>query len=128
MVARVFYYLCMVAIQYIAPVLILLFLTFLLKTMGNFSWVGFLGESFAEHFAGYQKVAVRNSTVELKNNTAASILETAAEFSVTLGDLRSVFSPLWYKGLFTFLMWWVCAAWFTTTSLGVMYYSNNLDR
>ncbi|XP_076466101.1 transmembrane protein 161B-like [Babylonia areolata] len=128
MVARVFYYLCMVAIQYLAPVLLLLFLTFLLKTLGNYSWSVVLGDSVAELFSGYQKASNRTVPAPAGNGTAASILETAAHFAVTLGDLRAVFTPVWYRGLFSFLLWWVCAAWFTTTSLGVMYYSNNLDR
>ena len=130
MVARVFYYLCMVAIQYIAPILLLLFLTFLLKTMGNYSWSMVLGESAADLFSGYQRGMSRGSKVAAaaQNGSAASILETAAHVTVTLADLRAVFTPMWYRGLFSFLLWWVCTAWFTSTSLGVMYYSNNLDR
>lgn len=34
-VARVFYYLCVVAIQYVAPLLVCFFFTFLLKTLGK---------------------------------------------------------------------------------------------
>ena len=126
-VARVFYYLCMVAIQYLAPILLLLFLTFLLKTMGNYSWSVVLGDTVADMFAGHQSTSSHGSAVS-NNGTAASILETAAHFSVTLGDLRAVFTPVWYRGLLSFLLWWVCTAWFTSTSLGVMYYSSNLDR
>jgi hypothetical protein len=132
MVARVFYYLCMVATQYLAPILLLLFLTFLLKVMGNYSWAALAGESFAEMFSGYQKTPsfapASPADPASTHNAAASILETAAHFTVTLGDLRAVFTPVWYRGLFSFLLWWVCTAWFTATSLGVMYYSNNLDR
>ncbi|KAL8611477.1 hypothetical protein ACOMHN_014532 [Nucella lapillus] len=124
-VARVFYYLCMVAIQYLAPILLLLFLTFLLKTMGSYSWSAVLGDSFADMFAGYQESGEKSWVVET-NGTAASILETAAHFAVTLGDLRAVFSPEWYRGLLSFVLWWVGASWFTSTSLGVMYYSSNL--
>ncbi|KAF5913586.1 hypothetical protein HPG69_017206 [Diceros bicornis minor] len=38
MVARVFYYLCVVALQYVAPLVMLLHTTLLLKTLGNHSW------------------------------------------------------------------------------------------
>lgn len=129
-VARVFYYLCMVAIQYVAPILLLLFLTFLLKVMGNYSWTRVFGDSVADMFSGYQHRVRTLSTAAAgaENGTAASILETAAHMTVTLGDLRAVFTPAWYQGLFSFLLWWVCTAWFTSTSLGVLYYSNNLDR
>ncbi|KAK7108773.1 transmembrane protein 161B-like [Littorina saxatilis] len=128
-VARVFYYLCMVAIQYVAPILLLLNFTFLLKVMGELSWSQVLGDSIAEKFEGYQHLVKTKAFHELaENSTAASILETAAHFTVTMSDLRAVFTPLWYKGLFSFLLWWVCTAWFTCTSLGVMYYSNTVDR
>lgn len=130
MVARVFYYLCMVAIQYMAPILLLLFFTFLLKTMGNHSWSQVLGDTVADLFSGHQQGINRGSVAvaAAENSTAATILETAAHITVTLADLRAVFTPVWYRGLFSFLLWWVCTAWFTSTSLGVMYYSNNLDR
>ncbi|KAK7457287.1 hypothetical protein BaRGS_00039259 [Batillaria attramentaria] len=126
MVARVFYYLCMVAVQYIAPILLLLFFTFLLKTMGGYSWSAVFGDTVADMFSGYQRPH-RRSSAPVMNNTAGSILETAAHFSVTLADLRAVFTPVWYQGLFSFFLWWVCAAWFACTSLGVMYYSNVAD-
>ncbi|XP_019338681.1 transmembrane protein 161B isoform X2 [Alligator mississippiensis] len=38
MVARVFYYLCVIALQYVAPLVMLLHTTLLLKTLGNYSW------------------------------------------------------------------------------------------
>lgn len=38
MVARVFYYLCVIALQYVAPLVMLLHMTLLLKTLGNHSW------------------------------------------------------------------------------------------
>uniref|UniRef100_A0A4X1TAZ5 Transmembrane protein 161B n=2 Tax=Sus scrofa TaxID=9823 RepID=A0A4X1TAZ5_PIG len=38
MVARVFYYLCVIALQYVAPLVMLLHTTLLLKTLGNHSW------------------------------------------------------------------------------------------
>ncbi|KAG1679599.1 Transmembrane protein 161B [Nymphon striatum] len=37
-VARIFYYLCVVALQYIAPVLIVLYLGLMLKTLGGYVW------------------------------------------------------------------------------------------
>lgn len=127
MVARVFYYLCMVAIQYLAPVLLILFLTFLLKTMGNYSWSVIFGDHVADFFSGYQRLP-RRSFLASDNSTLGSILTTTAHFTVTLNDLRAVFTPVWYQGLLSFLMWWVCTAWFISTSFGIMYYSQNTDR
>ena len=38
LIARVFYYLCVVSLQYLAPVLLLLFMTFLYKSHGKLRW------------------------------------------------------------------------------------------
>uniref|UniRef100_A0A8C4RDE0 Transmembrane protein 161B n=1 Tax=Eptatretus burgeri TaxID=7764 RepID=A0A8C4RDE0_EPTBU len=38
MVARVFYYLCVIALQYLAPTILILNVTFLLKSLGGHSW------------------------------------------------------------------------------------------
>merc|ERR1719422_1299888 len=39
-VVRVFYYLCVVTLQYIAPMILILYLSFLYKTLGGGSWTG----------------------------------------------------------------------------------------
>ena len=39
-VVRVFYYLCVVTLQYTAPMILILYLTFLYKTLGGGSWTG----------------------------------------------------------------------------------------
>ena len=39
-VVRVFYYLCVVTLQYIAPMILILYLSFLYKTLGGGSWSG----------------------------------------------------------------------------------------
>ena len=40
LVARVFYYLCVVTLQYVAPMILILFLSLMYKTMGGGSWTG----------------------------------------------------------------------------------------
>merc|ERR1712223_1206245 len=39
-VIRVFYYLCVVTLQYVAPMILILYLSFLYKTLGGGSWIG----------------------------------------------------------------------------------------
>ena len=39
-VVRVFYYLCVVTLQYTAPMILILYLSFLYKTLGGGSWSG----------------------------------------------------------------------------------------
>merc|ERR550534_484635 len=40
LVIRVFYYLCVVTLQYVAPMILILYLSFLYKTLGGGSWIG----------------------------------------------------------------------------------------
>ena len=51
-----------------------------------------------------------------------TISGTVAQVSIALATLRAVFTPLFFRGVFTFLSWWVCVAMFTTTSFGMVYY------
>ena len=41
LIARVFYYLCVVTLQYVTPMVMVLFLSLMYKTMGGGSWTGF---------------------------------------------------------------------------------------
>ncbi|GFR63065.1 transmembrane protein 161B-like [Elysia marginata] len=127
MVARVFFYLCVVAIQYITPVLIILFLTFLLKTLSSLSWVSLFGETAVKFFTPGAKPATSYPDLSgvAGNGTLASVMGSAAELTVALSDLRSIFTPLWYKGVLSYCLWWVMTVWFSSASLGVMYYSQN---
>ena len=127
MVARVFFYLCVVAIQYIAPVLIILFLTFLLKTLSSLSWVGLFGETAVKLFTPGPKpdTSYPDLSGSAGNGTLASVMGSAAELTVAMGDLRGIFTPVWYKGVMSYCVWWVMTVWFSSASLGVMYYSQN---
>ena len=40
LIARVFYYLCVVTLQYVAPLIMILFLSLMYKTMGGGCWTG----------------------------------------------------------------------------------------
>ncbi|OWF48820.1 transmembrane protein 161B-like [Mizuhopecten yessoensis] len=125
MVARVFYYLCVVALQYITPLVLLLFLTFLQKTLGDFSWSAMFGESVEDYVTslsvGKANIAPTNATTPI--NEPDSVTEAVAQFSWAMTNLRLVFSPQWYRGLLAFVVWWVGASWFTCTAFGIYYYS-----
>ncbi|XP_062613501.1 transmembrane protein 161B-like, partial [Saccostrea cucullata] len=128
MVARIFYYLCVVTLQYLTPVILLLFLMFLQKTLGEYNWSSVLGQDLEEYFTSFSRnsTQISNSTISgaLNSTTLESISETAAQFSLTLVNLRQVFSAQWYRGLLSFVTWWVCASWFTTSAFGMYYHSN----
>ena len=42
LVARIFYYLCVVTLQYVAPMILVLYLALMYKTMGGGTWTGMM--------------------------------------------------------------------------------------
>ena len=119
-VVRVFYYLCVVALQYLVPLLMLLFCSFMLKTLGEHP----LGGALGIHIPVLRKLP--SSATSNSSKTAVdqdSITATAAQFAVALGTLRQVFTATWFHGVFSFLCWWICTAWFTTSAFGLLYHA-----
>nr|XP_061811527.1 transmembrane protein 161B-like [Nerophis lumbriciformis] len=116
MVARVFYYLCVIALQYVAPLVMLLHTTLLLKTLGGYSW-GFRVEEVP---CIHQTDSIQASApiAPPEAGTRASV----TQLSVALGGLKTVFSPLLFRGLFSFFTWWIAACLFSTSLFGLFYH------
>uniref|UniRef100_A0A3P9KPL3 Transmembrane protein 161A n=1 Tax=Oryzias latipes TaxID=8090 RepID=A0A3P9KPL3_ORYLA len=108
-VTRVFCYLTVVTLQYLVPVFLILFSTLSLKALGDFSW-------------GMGNEETPGVTPALVMSTAAPVLSggvdededgmedmeediqaTAARLSETFTALRSVLTPLFFRGFFAFL-------------------------
>uniref|UniRef100_A0A1E1W3Z2 Transmembrane protein 161B n=2 Tax=Pectinophora gossypiella TaxID=13191 RepID=A0A1E1W3Z2_PECGO len=107
-IASVFYYLCVVALQYICPIVMCLYLTLMYKTLGGYSWTSLF----------YEKEEMCSAV----NNTAASsTVEGVEQFQLAWENLKMVFTEEVYKGVFGFATWWCCFSWFITTSLGMAY-------
>lgn len=115
MVARVFYYLCVIALQYIAPLVMLLHTTLLLKTLGGYSWVIYPEENLP-------CLSNENSSPAEVGQGEMQASQTVAQLSVALGGLRTVFSPLLFRGLLSFFTWWIAACLFSTSLFGLFYH------
>ncbi|XP_026994321.2 transmembrane protein 161B isoform X1 [Tachysurus fulvidraco] len=109
MVARVFYYLCVIALQYVAPLVMLLHTTLLLKTLGGHSW-------------GIYAEGNEDSLLDTTGQAEAQTPQTVAQLSVALGGLRTVFTPLLFRGILSFLTWWIAACLFSTSLFGLFYH------
>lgn len=118
-VARVFYYLCVVALQYVVPLILLLYCTIMWKTLGDFSWA----DAFGIHSVAANSTSSSIKQPPLPVEGEATIAASAAQFSFALRNLQIIFTPVWFRGLFSFLCWWICTAWFTTSAFGLVYYS-----
>ena len=107
LVTRVFYYLCVVALQYLAPLMVTLFLALMLKTLGDYSFTDTLGM----HIEPLRNLSKSTSTAD------------PTQMTLTLTSLKAVFSPTVFRGLTSYFLWYVCTAWFTTSAFGLIYYS-----
>ncbi|XP_068856506.1 transmembrane protein 161B [Aphelocoma coerulescens] len=119
MVARVFYYLCVIALQYIAPLVMVLHSTLLLKTLGNYSW-GIYPESNSD-------TAVENNLLPSSVSSESPSVDgktkiTVVQIAVALGSLKNIFTPLLFRGLLSFLTWWIAACLFSISLFGLFYY------
>lgn len=116
MVTSVFFYLCVVALQYLAPLVLLAVSAIMMKTLGEFSMLS----SFGIQLPSFVNASTPKTSSAMDGD---SISETAAQFSLALSNLRHVFTPLCFRGLFSFLCWWIVTSWFTTSAFGLVYYS-----
>ncbi|XP_020639417.1 transmembrane protein 161B isoform X4 [Pogona vitticeps] len=119
MVARVFYYLCIIALQYVAPLVMLLHMTLLLKTLGNYSW-GIYPESSSD-------LPMENSPQSSSLNSEPSsddgkMKVTVIQLTMALASLKNIFTPLLFRGLLSFLTWWIAACLFSTSLFGLFYH------
>ncbi|KAM6105199.1 transmembrane protein 161B isoform 2-T2 [Pterocles gutturalis] len=117
MVARVFYYLCVIALQYVAPLVMLLHTTLLLKTLGNYSW-GIYPEFDSDTPV---ESSLLPSSVE-SPPADGKMKVTVVQITMALGSLKNIFTPLLFRGLLSFLTWWIAACLFSTSLFGLFYH------
>ncbi|XP_041909912.1 transmembrane protein 161B isoform X3 [Corvus kubaryi] len=119
MVARVFYYLCVIALQYVAPLVMLLHTTLLLKTLGNYSW-GIYSELNSD--TPVEKSLLPNSVYSVSPPADGKMKVTVVQITMALGSLKNIFTPLLFRGLLSFLTWWIAACLFSTSLFGLFYH------
>ncbi|KAM3875640.1 transmembrane protein 161A [Diretmus argenteus] len=127
-VTRVFCYLTVVTLQYLVPVLLILFSALSLKALGDFSWA--LG---AEETPGVTPALVMPTAApvlpggldedeEGVEDMEEDIQATVARFSEAFTALRSVLTPLFFRGFFAFLTWWVAACQVISSLFGIYFH------
>ena len=139
---RVFYYLCVVTLQYTAPMILILYLTFLYKTLGGGSWAALVSESpdtCEADFCHNQDKEVGIGKMIQQEETVVAITQ---HFSLAWISIKQVLSELQqcsrllctmlsfqvftvdvFRGLLGFSTWWCCFVWFTSAAIGVGYQS-----
>jgi len=132
-VVRVFYYLCVVALQYVAPMVLILHLALLYKTLGGGTWTGAsvvevaavanvteeMGEAVVEEDLGLGSL--------LPGQAEHTVEELRQQFSLAWSSLKHVFTVQVFRGLLGFSTWWCCFAWFASAAIGIGYQSYFAD-
>ncbi|KAM4639145.1 transmembrane protein 161B isoform 5-T5 [Amazona ochrocephala] len=119
MVARVFYYLCVIALQYVAPLVMLLHTTLLLKTLGNYSW-GIYPELNSD--TPVENSLLPSSVYSESPPADGKMKVTVVQITMALGSLKNIFTPLLFRGLLSFFTWWIAACLFSTSLFGLFYH------
>lgn len=127
-VTRIFCYLTVITLQYLLPILLVLFSTLALKTLGDFSW----GPG-AEETPGVTPALVMPTAApvlpggldedeEGMEDMEEDIQATVARLSEAFTALRSVLTPLFFRGFFAFLTWWVAACQVISSLFGIYFH------
>ncbi|XP_010635464.1 transmembrane protein 161B isoform X3 [Fukomys damarensis] len=99
--------------MYVAPLVMLLHTTLLLKTLGNHSW-GIYPESSSPLHS--------NSVYSELPSTDGKMKVTVTQITVALSSLKNIFTPLLFRGLLSFLTWWIAACLFSASLFGLFYH------
>lgn len=125
-VARVFYYLCVVALQYVTPLLMCAFTACLLKTLGGHSWASCIWPAASTNSTFFWHRSAQEVSIVRPSSNRESVLKTSEQFPLTLAGLHAVFTPVLFRGLLGFMTWWLCAVYFATSTVGLLYHSYNV--
>ncbi|XP_051171489.1 transmembrane protein 161B [Leptopilina boulardi] len=120
-IAAVFYYLCVVAIQYIAPLIMCLFFTLMYKTLGGYTWEG-LYKTINSEECPIDESPVISSTI-LSDDSEKTVAQSAQELQLAFSSLKQIFTVDVFRGVMGFATWWSCFSLFATTSMGMVYQS-----
>uniref|UniRef100_A0A672P0R6 Transmembrane protein 161A n=1 Tax=Sinocyclocheilus grahami TaxID=75366 RepID=A0A672P0R6_SINGR len=105
-VTRVFCYLTVVTLQYLIPILLVLFSTLALKSLGDFSWglgTETPGVTPAPIIPTAPPPAPRLEDDEDIEDMEEDIQATVAHLTELFAALRGVLTPIFFRGIFAFL-------------------------
>lgn len=116
-VAAVFYYLCVVTLQYVAPLIMCLYITFMYKTLSEYQWSWLFSSTSSLN----EELKPVLDTVNVSKDTGSETVTD--DINLTLDSLKLIFATNVFKGVLGFATWWNCFVYFATTSVGLIYQS-----
>lgn len=141
-IASIFYYLCVVTLQYVAPIIMCMYFALMYKTLGGYKWTDLYRTaempddecSATEYHPPIVDVIMNDADIlttakmSLKGLKSVRHVDTVRDhkelsFKKCFLSCVQVFTTEVYRGLFGFATWWSCFVWFAASSLGMVYQS-----
>lgn len=91
----------------------------ILNFLGNHSW-GIYPESVSTLPADNSLSS--NSVYSELPSAEGKMKVTVTQITVALSSLKNIFTPLLFRGLLSFLTWWIAACLFSTSLFGLFYH------
>ncbi|XP_053558890.1 transmembrane protein 161A [Bombina bombina] len=119
-ISRIFCYLTVVALQYLAPVILTFHCVLLLKSLGDYSWGLYPEPPGLSPAVDYPPTPPASSSDEDEDSEDVQV--AVDQIMGALGALRSLFTPIFFRGLFAFLTWWVSVCQIITSLFGLYFH------
>nr|CAG4649246.1 EOG090X04CK [Scapholeberis mucronata]SVE93551.1 EOG090X04CK [Scapholeberis mucronata] len=119
-VAIIYYYLCVVGLQFFAPIILCLGFTLMNKTMGGYGWFGL------HHYNPDECTTQQEPTATISNvlpSDDSSLNAAREQWLVAINSFRQIFSYEVYRGVFGFANWWMQFLSFASIGCGLAYQS-----
>lgn len=121
-ISSIYQYYGVVATQYIIPLYLLLFMGFLLKTLGNYTWCGNMEycNQFVEMVSSWSSFLKQNST---SSPSLFKRLESS-HFNISQSHdaFNKIFTPYVLSSLIGYFTFWTSTIWFLISCFGLFYY------
>ncbi|NWR77533.1 T161A protein, partial [Centropus unirufus] len=111
-ITRIYCYVSVVSLQYLGPIVLTLHCALLLKTLGHHSW-GLYPEPPLSP-------AAASAAPQRPGGEDGEDVRAAVEQITSI--LGGIFTPLFFRGLFAFLTWWVAACQVVTSLFGLYFH------
>ena len=116
LISQVYYYLGVVATQYLSPAIVLLCLTLCYKSVAGFSWWA------ASSTYSYPLEKSANASTSALPFADDSMRELMVIVERSMCKLRSEFPVGLGKEVFSYMVWWCATNWFVASCVGYFYH------
>lgn len=135
-ISGIYNYVNVISIQYILPILMCLFSSIMLTTMGGHRWLPSMNSTQSANSTLSEdsidldgKSSENIYLMDPKNHSVIEIVEPGnSTFSfltdmIDFSDVKKQFSAEVFRGIFGYATWWLHLSWFCTTTTGVIYHT-----